>query len=55
MTAAQANRNKRQKHRMAWTGGDLKAHFVSTPCYGQGQHPLDQATQGPIQPGLESL
>ena len=44
---------------MAWVGRDLKDHESPTPCRMQGhQHPhliLDQAAQGPIQPGLERL
>jgi len=38
---------------MALVGKDLKDHLVPTPCRGQGCHPLNQAAQGPIQPGLE--
>ena len=44
---------------MAWVGRDLKDHQAPTPYRMQGhQTPhliLDQATQGPIQPGLEHL
>jgi len=44
---------------MAWVGRDLKDHQAPTPCHMQGCRPsyltLDQAAQGPIQPGLECL
>jgi len=44
---------------MAWVGRDLKDHEAPTPCHRQGLQPpylmLDQAAQGPIQPGLEHL
>lgn len=30
-----------------------KRSACSNPCHGQGYQPLDQAAQGPIQPGLE--
>jgi len=44
---------------MAWVGRDLKDHEAPTPCCSQGHQPpyliLDQAAQGPIQPGLEHL
>ena len=44
---------------MAWVGRDLNDHEAPTPCQTQGhQLPhliLDQAAQGPIQPGLEHL
>ena len=40
---------------MGWSGKDFKAHPVPIPCQGLGCHPLDQAAQGPIQPGSERL
>ena len=44
---------------MAWVGRDLKDYESPTPCHRQGHQPphliLDQAAQGPIQPGLEHL
>jgi len=46
---------------MAWIGRDLKDHEAPTPpaCCRQGHQPshliLDQAAQGPLQPGLERL
>jgi len=44
---------------MAWVGRDLKVHQAPTPRHRQGCWPphliLDQAAQGPIQPGLERL
>jgi len=46
-----------QNHRMAQVGRDLKDNQAPTPCQRQGHQPshliLDQAAQGPIQPGLE--
>ena len=46
-------------HRMAWVGRDLKDHQLQPLCCRQGCQPpyliLDQAAQGPIQPGLEHL
>ncbi|KAK4821804.1 hypothetical protein QYF61_003833 [Mycteria americana] len=42
-----------QTHRMIWVAKDLKDHLVPTPCHGQGQLPLDQVAQSPMQPGLE--
>jgi len=44
-----------EKHRLAWVGSKLKCHLVASPCRGQDCHPLDQAAQGPVQPGLEYL
>jgi len=48
-----------KNHRMAWVGSDLKDHQAPIPCHRQGHQPphiiLDQAAQGPIQPGLEYL
>ena len=42
---------------MARVGRDLKDHEAPTPRHRQGHQPphliLDQAAQGPIQPGLE--
>ena len=40
---------------MAWIEKDHNDHVVSTPCYGQGCQPADQAAQSHIQPGLECL
>jgi len=44
---------------MAWVGRDLKDDQAPTPCHRQGCQPpylmLDQAAQGPIQPGIEHL
>jgi len=44
---------------MAWVGRNLTHHETPTPCRMQGHQPphliLDQAAQGPIQPGLEHL
>jgi len=44
---------------MAWVGRDLKDHQAPMPRHRQGHQPphliLDQAVQGPIQPGLEHL
>ena len=43
---------------MAWVGRDLKDHQALTSCRQDHQPPhliLDQAAQGPIQPGLEHL
>ena len=45
---------------MAWVGRDLKDHEAPTsPRHRQGHQPphltLDEAAQGPIQPGLEHL
>ena len=44
---------------MAWFGRDLKDHEAPTPLPHAGHQPpylrLDQAAQGPIQPGLEYL
>ena len=44
---------------MVWVKRDLKDHQVSTLCCKQGHLSpdliLDQATQDPIQPGLEHL
>ena len=44
---------------MAWAGRDPKDPRVPIPCHRQGRQPphliLDQAAQGPIQPGLEHL
>jgi len=42
-------------HTMAWVETDHTDHLVSTPCYGQGRQPADQAVQSHIQPGLEYL
>jgi len=42
-------------HRIAWVGKNLKDSPVSTPCHGQGCHPLDEAAQDLIQPGFEHL
>jgi len=36
-------------HRMAWVEKDHNDHPVSTPCYGQGHQPPDQAAQSHIQ------
>ena len=33
---------------MAWVGGDLKDHLVSTPCCRQGCYPLDRALVLPL-------
>ena len=33
--------------------GTLKTVKLQPPCYGQCCQPVDQAAQGPIQPGLE--
>jgi len=45
-----------QNHGMAWVGRDPKDDESPIPCHRQGhQPPLDQAAQGPIQPGLEHL
>jgi len=48
-----------QNHRMAWLGRDLKDHEAPSLCHRQGHQPpnlvLEQAAQGPIQPGLEHL
>lgn len=42
---------------MAWVGRDLKDHLVPTPLPSEGcqlqDQALDQASQIPIQPGLE--
>jgi len=42
---------------MAWVGRDLKDHQAPPPHHRQGCQPphliLDQAAQGPVQPGLE--
>ncbi|KAJ7417966.1 hypothetical protein WISP_61759 [Willisornis vidua] len=41
-------------HRVVWIRRDLKDHPVPTPlCHGQGQLPLDQVPQSPVQPGFE--
>ena len=44
---------------MAWVGRDLKDHQLQPPCCRQDHQPpylvLDQAAQGPIQPGFEHL
>jgi len=44
-------------HRTVGVGRDLMDHLVPIPCGGQGcqliGQVLDQAAQGPIQPGLE--
>jgi len=40
---------------MAYVRRDFKAHLVPAPCHGQGCHTVDQAAQGPIQPGFECL
>ena len=44
---------------MAWVGRDLKGHQFPTLLHMQGHQPpdliLDQAAQGPIQPGLKHL
>jgi len=44
---------------MAWVGKDLKGHLVPPQSHGQDCQPLDQvldqAAQGPIQPGLEHI
>jgi len=44
---------------MAWDGRDPKDDEAPTPSHRQGHQPphsiLDQAAQGPIQPGLEHL
>jgi len=46
-----------QNHRLAWVGRDPKDHPVPNLGHRQGQQPpylvLDEAAQGPIQPGLE--
>lgn len=40
-----------------WFGleGTLKVISFQLPCCGQGHLPLDQAAQGPTQPGLERI
>jgi len=40
---------------MVWVGKNLKNHPVPNPCHRQICHPLDQAAQGPVQPGPECL
>ena len=44
---------------MVGVGRDLKDHQLQPPCHMQDHQPphliLDQAAQGPIQPGLEHL
>jgi len=44
---------------MAWVGRDFKNHQAPNPCHRQGCQPpkliLNQAVQGPTQPGLEHL
>jgi len=40
---------------MAEVGKDLKYHLVPTTLPWAGCHPIDQAAQGSIQPGLEHL
>jgi len=44
---------------MAWVGRDPKDQQAPTPCHIQGHQPpyltLEQAAQGPVQPGLEHL
>jgi len=42
-------------HGMAYVGGELKTSQFQPLCRRQGCHPLAQAAQGPIQPGLEAL
>jgi len=44
-----------QNDRTPWVRRDLKDHPVANPCCGKGCQPLNQATQGPIQPGFEHL
>ena len=48
-----------QNHRMAQVGRDLKDHEAPTPHHRQGHQPphliLNQAAQGPTQPGLKHL
>ena len=39
---------------MAWVGRDLNDHLVPYPSHGQGYHPVEQAAQGSMQPGLSS-
>lgn len=39
-------------HRVAGVVRYLKDHALPTPCNGQDCHPLGQAAQGPIRPGL---
>lgn len=34
-----------QNDRVARVGRDLKDHLVTTPCHGQGNHPLGQVAQ----------
>ena len=40
---------------MVWAGRDLKDDPVPSPSHGYDCHSLDQAAQGPIQPGFEHL
>ena len=39
---------------MAWIEKDHNDHVVSTPCYGQGRQPPDQAAQNHIQLALNA-
>lgn len=39
---------------MDWVGRDLKDDLVLTPCHGQGDLPLQQLAQSPIQLGMGS-
>lgn len=41
--------------RTIWIGKDLKDHLVLPPWHRQGQLPLDQVAQSPIQCGLEDF
>ena len=40
---------------MSWVWRHLRDHVIPTPLHGQGCSNLDQAAQGPIQPGPEHL
>lgn len=45
-----------KNHRTACVRRNLKDGLALTPpCHRQGDHPLDQAAQRPIQPGLKHL